>query len=197
MVRRTLILYKTSTGFTKRYAKILAEKLNGSAVDIKNARSVSISLFDTVIFGTRAHAGTIDGLKKFRRIFRLQTGNHFSSAALHSTPDKKHPLCILFVTGAAPETEKDMINRLWEDNLTEEERTALPHFYMPAGLCYEKMNLPDRILMKGLSVMMKRKKDKTAKDMELAQRISASFDISSEKYVYPLLDYISGTSQVK
>ena len=90
-----------------------------------------------------------------------------------------------------------MINRLWEDNLTEEERTALPHFYMPAGLCYEKMNLPDRILMKGLSVMMKRKKDKTAKDMELAQRISASFDISSEKYVYPLLDYISGTSQVK
>ncbi len=46
-------------------------------------------------------------------------------------------------------------------------------------------------MMKGLAAMLKSKKDKTKKDFELEKRISSSFDISSEKYIEPIITYIS------
>lgn len=177
MKRNILIIYKSSTGFTKRYAMLLAKKLEGTAVDFRHIKSISLSDFDMIIFGTRAHAGAIDGLKKLRKILRQYSGAD---------------LDILFVTGAASAAETEVINRLWTDNLTLEELSGLPHFYMPSGLCYEKMSFIDKLMMKGLAFMMKHKKDKTEKDIAFEQQIAGSFDISSDKYIEPLLAYISG-----
>ncbi len=175
---KILIIYKSSTGFTKKYAGLLAEKLDCRAINFKNIRSVSLSSYDMLIFGTRAHAGSIDGLKRFRKILK-QTGSRQLFRAL-------------FVTGAVPAAEKDAIQQLWQNNLTESERTYLPHFYLPAGLCYEKMSFTDRIMMKGLFFMMKRKKDKTAKDLKLEKQIAHSFDISSEEYLKPVIECVLG-----
>lgn len=170
MEKKILIIYKSSTGFTKRYSKLLAKKLSCTAIEFKNIKPVSLSDFDIIIFGTRAHAGSIDGLKKLR---------------------KTCPPDILFVTGAASAAEHDVIDKLWKDNLTEEELSGLPHFYMPAGLCYEKMCFTDKMMMKGLAFMLKKKKDKTEKDIAFERQIAASYDISSEEYVKPIIDYIS------
>lgn len=188
---KIVIIYKSSTGFTEKYARLLAERLGGTAADFKKAGRIALSDFDTVIFGTRAHAGSIDGFTKFRKIFRQKTGTPFllSKTAQHASGIHA-PSCILFVTGAAPETEQDMIQKLWKDNLTEDELACLPHFYMPAGLCYEKMCLIDRIMMKGLSAMIKQKKDKTDREIELERRISASFELFSEEYAESLLNFV-------
>lgn len=35
MAHKTIIIYKSSTGFTEKYARLLAEKLGGTAVDFK------------------------------------------------------------------------------------------------------------------------------------------------------------------
>lgn len=176
MKQKILIIYKSSTGFTKKYAVLLAKRLNCTVVDLKHTKSVSLSDFDTIIFGTRAHAESIDGLKKFRK-----TLHQYGRAGLD----------ILFVTGAASASEKEAIDRLWKNNLTADELAHLPHFYLPAGLCYEKMSFTDKMMMKGLAAMLKSKKDKTEKDIELEQRILNSFDISSEKYIEPIITYIS------
>lgn len=176
MKQKILIIYKSSTGFTKKYAVLLAKRLNCTAVDHKHIKSVSLSDFDTIIFGTRAHAESIDGLKKFRK-------------TLHQYGRTR--LDILFVAGAASASEKEAIDRLWKNNLTADELAHLPHFYLPAGLCYEKMSFTDKMMMKGLAAMLKSKKDKTKKDIELEQRILSSFDISSEKYIEPIITYIS------
>lgn len=176
MKQNILIIYKSSTGFTKRYAVLLAKKLDCTVIDFKHIKSISPSDFDMIIFGTRAHAGSIDGLKKFRKMLRQYSGAD---------------LDILFVTGAASAAETEVIDRLWKDNLTSYELSCLPHFYMPSGLCYEKMSFIDKMMMKGLAAMLKSKKDKTEKDFEFEQRISSSFDISSEEYIEPIITYIS------
>lgn len=176
MKQNILIIYKSSTGFTKRYAMLLAKRLDCTAVDFRHIKSISPSDFDMIIFGTRAHAGSIDGLKMFRRMLRQSSGAN---------------LDILFVTGAASAAETEVIDRLWKDNLTAKELSRLPHFYMPAGLCYEKMSFIDRMMMKGLASMMKHKKDKTEKDIAFERQIAGSFDISSEEYVEPIITYIS------
>jgi menaquinone-dependent protoporphyrinogen oxidase len=54
----TLVLYASLTGNTKAVAEYIAEKTNGVAMDIKNAPN-DLSKYDTVIFGSRVHAGGV------------------------------------------------------------------------------------------------------------------------------------------
>ena len=131
MAHKTIIIYKSSTEFTEKYARLLAEKLGGTAVDFKKAGRIPLSDFDTVIFGTRVHAGSIDEFDKFRKILRKQIRAH-----------AKTPSCILFVTVASPATEQYIIHKFWKDSLTEEELSGLPHFYMPAGLYLDGQSPP-------------------------------------------------------
>jgi len=93
-----------------------------------------------------------------------------------------------------PGTAKETIQQAWENNLSADELKKIPHFYMPGGLCYEKMPLPEKIMMKAFAAVMKRKirnkKDKTAEDMEFERLISTSYDISSKTYIEPLVSFI-------
>lgn len=179
MGKQAIVVYKSSTGFTKKYAQIIADKINCATVDYRLAEAGRLAEYQFVIFGSRAFAGGIDGYKKIRE--------------LH----EKHKIkrLVLFVTGATPDTEKEQIEQFWKQNLTDKELRDIPHFYMPGGLCYEKMTLVDRWMMKGAAAMLKRKMDKTDADIAFEQAITRSYDISSETYAVPLLDYVKGELQ--
>ena len=63
---------------------------------------------------------------------------------------------------------------MWSQNLSAEELEKIPHFYMPAGLCYEKMSFPDKLMMKTAAAFMKRsvkkKQEKTEMDLAVGKR---------------------------
>ena len=61
---------------------------------------------------------------------------------------------------------------------------------MQSGLCYEKMSLADRLMMKVAAVMVRNKKNKTAQDIAFEQAIRSSYDISSIEYIEPLVSYL-------
>lgn len=169
----TIIVYKSATGFTKRYADWLSAALGCEAVSLKETSAARISEYDTVIFGSRIHAGRIDGLDKARKLFAAKKW-------------------ILFVTGGTPAEATTVIDKMWTDNLSPEELKALPHFYMPGGLCYEKMSTPDRLLMKMAAKMMENGEHKDSVEAGFAQALTGSYDILDEKYIKPLVDYIEG-----
>ena len=114
MGKSTLILYKSKTDFTKRYANIIAKETGGTAMDYKEGTPKLLTSFDRIIFGSRMHAGRIDGLSKARSLFQ-KNGIKLSA---------------LFITGAMPNTEVEVIEEMWKNNLTSEELARLPHFYM-------------------------------------------------------------------
>lgn len=174
MEKKVIIIYKSSTGFTKRYAEMIAEEINGTLADFQTVTAETLSGYDTVVFGSRAHAGMIDGYKKAKELFQ------------------KASVCqwILFVTGATPNTEVDVLEEFWKNNLTEEERKKTPHFYMQSGLCYEKMSLLDKGMMKFMVSMMKKKKDKNDYEKGMERSIASSFDISSKEYIMPLVSLL-------
>ncbi len=174
MEKRIIIIYKSSTGFTKKYAEMIAGEINAALADFKTVTAETLSGYDTVVFGSRAHAGRIDGYKKAREIFRKASVGKW----------------ILFVTGATPNTEKDVVEEFWKNNLTEEEMKKIPHFYMQSGLCYEKMSLMDKGMMKFMVMMMKKKKDKNDNEKEMERLIASSFDISSKEYIMPLVSFL-------
>lgn len=169
-----IVVYKSSTGFTKKYAEFIAEEMECALADYKTVTADKLSKYDVVIFGTRAHAGMIDGYQKAKKLFEKSNIGKV----------------ILFVTGAAPNAATDVIEKLWNQNLTADEMAKMPHFYMQSGLCYENMSLVDRMMMKAAAVMIKKKKNKTSEEMGFEQAIKSSFDISSKAYIEPLVSYL-------
>lgn len=180
-MKKTIVVYKSSTGFTKRYAQMIAQETHCAIADFQKLRDGrQLAGYDTVIFGSRAHAGSIDGLKKMRKLFQASGAKRL----------------LLFVTGAMPDTATETIQQFWSQNLTADELLHIPHFYMPGGLCYEKMSRGDRLMMKAAAVMMKRKKHKSAADLEFERAIAHSYDISDRKYMEPLVSFLSNSSAI-
>lgn len=174
-----IVIYKSSTGFTKRYAELVAKEMGCAIEDYRNVSSGMLSKYDIVIFGTRAHAGRADGFQKAKRLFEKSNISKM----------------ILFVTGATPNAAAEIVETFWRQNLSAEEMTKIPHFYMQSGLCYEKMSLPDRLMMKVAAIMIRHKKNKTEQDLGFEEGIKSSFDNSSKEYMEPLISYLRTNAQ--
>ena len=167
---KILLIYKSKTGFTKKYADWICKEINCRLESIKNIKKIDFSQYDLVIYGSRIHAGRIDGLNKIKKL----------------NLDKK---LIIFATGATPK-ETPSITEVWNSNLTEEELKNIKHFYIPAGLNYEKMGFLDKMMMKMASIMLEKKNNKSKEDIGMQNSIKKSYDISSKERIKPLIEYI-------
>jgi len=174
MSGKTIIVYKSSTGFTRRYAQMIAEKTGAQLLDLKETKAIKLRGADTIVFGGRLRAGSIDGLKKARALYEKSGASRF----------------VVFATGAAPNEARETIEETWRKNLNPSELETVPHFYMQAGLCYEKMGFVDRSMMKMLGRMLAARKNKTPQDEALEKMLEKSFDISDESFILPLLEYL-------
>lgn len=175
MNNKTLVCYKSVTGFTKDYAEMIARETGAVLMPLKDVSAETVADYDTVVFGGRLHAGAVDGLKRVKTL----------------TADSERRL-VVFAIGATPATEEQTILKVWADNLTADELGRVPHFYFPGGLRYERMPLHERLMMRAFAAVMKRKvrrkPDKTEADLVFGRMISASYDLSCEEYITPLLD---------
>lgn len=169
---RVLVVYKSVTEFTRQYAQLIAQEANGMTIDLKKVTAETMSDFDTVVFGGRLHAGTIEGLKKAKKLFRKSQSSRF----------------VVYATGAAPQDAREVIEKMWQENLTPAEQREIPHFYFPGGLRYEKMPPLDKMMMKAFAVVMKRQKGKEEGQEEFVATISSSYSLFSEDHITPLLE---------
>ena len=167
-----IIIYKSQTGFTKQYAQWIGEKLQCDAIDYKDIKKVDLNDYEIIIFGSRIHAGIIDGLKQFRSLIK-----------------ESNSRLIVFATGATPNQATEEIGKIPENNALDQ---SIPFFYMQAGLCYEKMGFADKTIMKMLSKMLEKQKNKSSFDEGMKNAISSSYDNSSREYIMPLADYVRG-----
>lgn len=171
---KILVTYKSKTEFTKRYAEVIAQEVNGMLMDFKEVTVEKMSEFDVVVYGGGLYAGMINGYKKAKEMFEKSSAKKF----------------ILFATGGTPNEATKEIEEVWKHNLSAEELESIPHFYMQGGICYEKMSLPDKIIMKMMSKVLNKKKNKDSAEEGFTQAIKSSYDISSKEYAEPLIKYL-------
>lgn len=172
---KTVVIYKSKTSFTRKYAKWIQEAIQCDILDCHNISRSSLLEYDVIIYGSRIHAGKIDGLKKIKALLL----------------DNKNIKLVVFATGGTPIEAEEIINSIWEVSFTEDERHVIPHFYMPAGLNYENMGLGDKLIMKALAKMLENKNDKDLVETGCEQAIGHSYDISSREYITPLLEFLN------
>lgn len=171
---KTVVIYNSQTGFTKRYAKWIAEAAGADCLTLSEAKKKSLSEYETIVFGGWACAGGISKLGWFK-------------SNMDNWPDKK---LIVFCVGGSP-IDSPEIDPALKRNFSESERRKVSVFYCPGGFNYEKMSAPSKLMMKMFVKSLKAKRNKTRDEEEMIKMISSSYDISDKKYVEPILKCIS------
>lgn len=172
---KTIVIYNSQTGFTKKYAQWIAEKSNADCVEYSEAKSMNLDNYNGIVFGGWAVAGSISKLKWFK-------------SNISRWCDKK---LVVFCVGASP-IENPEIELTLPKNFSEEELKVVRWFYCPGGLDYENMPIASKTMMKMFVKALKARKNKTEGDMEQIRMMSSSYDISNVKYIEPIIDYLNG-----
>jgi len=173
---KTLIIYTSQTGFTKRYAQWLAEELKGDLLDLKEAKKKSEDYFkdyDAICYGGWAMAGSIVKAKWF----------------LGKAANWKDKRLAMFCVGGSPCDNPD-IDVILQKALTDEQKKYIKIFYCQGGFNYANMKAPSRIAMKMFVSALKNKKDATEKEKVMAEKMASSYDISDIKYIEPIVSYL-------
>ncbi|MCM1150192.1 MAG: flavodoxin domain-containing protein [Butyricicoccus sp.] len=174
-----LIVYKSETGFTREYAAAAAERLDCCCLPLKDALPLAVPVGGTLVFGGRLHAGRLDGLRNGLKLFRASKAKRL----------------VVFATGATPADAEDTIRGMWESNLGHGLLECVPHFYLPAGLRYDKMGTADRLMMGALKGYLRRKRNKSESDLAMERMISDSFDIYDTEYLEPMLKLLGAGAE--
>ncbi len=168
---KTIVIYNSQTGFTKRYAKWIAEATGADCLELSAAKRKSMEPYDAIVFGGWACAGGISKL-------------HWFKSNIDKWEDKK---LIAFCVGGSP-IENPEIEPALKQNFNDSELKKVNVFYCPGGFNYEKMSAPSKLMMKLFIKTLKAKKDKTEAEQVMINMISTSYDISDKKYIDPILE---------
>lgn len=167
---KTVVIYNSQTGFTRRYAEWIAEAAGADCFALTEAKKKSMDEYDAIIFGGWACAGGISKLSWFKGNIDKWSGKKL----------------IAFCVGGSP-TENPEIETALRQNFNAEEWEKVNVFYCPGGFNYEKMSAASKLMMKMFVKTLKAKKNKTEEEEVMVKMIASSYDISDKKYIEPIL----------
>lgn len=168
---KTVVIYNSQTGFTKRYAEWIAEATGADCFALADAKKKNMDDYEAIVFGGWACAGGISKLSWFKGNIDKWNGKKL----------------IAFCVGGSP-IENPEIDEALKKNFTDSEREKVSVFYCPGGFNYDKMSATSKLMMKMFIKALKAKKDKTEEDEIMIKMISSSYDISDKKYIEPILE---------
>lgn len=171
---KAVVIYKSSTGYTKKYAEWIGQELSADIFDVSKVRSSMLDNYDVIIYGGSLHAVGISGLK-------FITGN------LEKLHNKK---VVVFATGASPSRE-ETINEIRDRNFTTEQQKYIKFFYLRGGFDYSRLKSSDKVLMTLLRLKLERKKKLTADEKGMLAIYNKPVDYTRRENIDLILDYVN------
>jgi len=172
---KTVVIYKSKTGFTKKYAEWIAEKLSADIVNVSEVTTNMLTAYDTVIYGGGLYIIGINGVK-------------FITQNIDNLKDKK---VVVFATGATPSRE-EAISEVRDKNFTFEQQKHIQFFYLRGGFDYSKLKPFDKVLMILLKwkMKMKREKELTPDERGMLASYDKPVDFTRKKNIDEIIAYV-------
>ncbi|MBP5452171.1 MAG: hypothetical protein J6Y16_08050 [Treponema sp.] len=171
---KTLVVYTSQTGFTKRYAEWVAEKSKADIFNLKDVQKKDLAFFeayDAIVYGGWCMAG------------KVVKANWF----LEKASGLKNKKLAIIAVGASPNDNPE-VNVAMNNLLTEEQKQYIKVFYCQGGINYDKMKLPSKLAMKMFANSLKKSKD--PKQREQGEFIDHSYDVSDIKFIEPIIAFL-------
>lgn len=166
---KTLVLYESHTGYTRRYAQWISEAFRADILPLKEATSALLRDADLVIFGGSIRGSIISGQDRMKKLAK-KAG---SKAVLY------------FGVGLRPDSPRTR-SLLRRNNFGSE--STVPLFYFQGGLDRDSLVSGDRTMLTIYQAMLKRRRSIHPEDAELLQIMRCSSDYSGKEQIRPLLE---------
>lgn len=173
---RTVVIYKSKTGFTKKYAEWIAEELSADLYHVSNVDTTMLTVYDTVIYGGGLYAVGINGVKLI----------------VHNLDKLKDKKVVVFATGLSPLRE-EVLSEVKDRNFTSEQQKFIRFFYLRGGFNYQKLNFLDRILMTlmktSIKWKVKRKRTLTPDERGMLEVFDKPADFTKRNKIDEIIRY--------
>lgn len=171
---RTVVIYKSKTGFTKKYAEWIAEELSADIFNVSKAKASTLTNYDTIIYGGSLHASSINGIK-----FIIQNMNKIK--------DKK---VVVFATGASVVRE-DVINEVANKNFTMDAQKYIKFFYLRGGFNYSKLSPFDKMMISLFRWILKRKQELSSGEKGMLALFDKPVDYTMKENINEIITYVN------
>lgn len=172
---KTIIIYKSKSGYTQTYAQWIAEELN---CDVKSAEEVSkeqLQQYDVIVYGGGLYAMGINGVSLIKKNYEAL----------------KNKKIIVWATGSNPGRHEEL-KSVWKHNFTDEELNMIKMFYLRGGFDYKLLKTRDKILMSMLKISLKAKKQRTEDEQGLLDAYNIPEYHCDKKNIKELVEYVRG-----
>lgn len=182
-MNKTVVIFESKYGFTKRYARWLSESLSCPLFEKKAFQTEDFAKYDTVIFGGGLYAGGVSGIRLLIRNRSVLSGKQV----------------ILFTVGLADPADPDNLSHIRQSLskvLPGEMMDSIKTFHLRGGICYSELNLLHKTMMGMLRRMLLKKApaDLGSEDRLLLDTYGKSIDFTDRRMLDPLIDHVKKKS---
>jgi menaquinone-dependent protoporphyrinogen IX oxidase len=170
---KSIVVYKSLSGFTEKYAVWIAEELEADLGDVRDVSLDRLLKCDVIVFGGSLHAVGINGVDFIK--------NNLSKLS--------HKKIVVFAVGASP-PRADILEEVKNKNFSAEEQKNIRFFYLRGGFDYSKLDFTNKLLMNLLKVRLALKRNKTSDEKEMQAAYSNPVDFTKKEKIKPLVEYV-------
>jgi flavodoxin len=176
----TLVIYRSVSGFTKRYAEWIAEELSATLLPQPQADIDTMKQHDLIIYGGPLHAVGITGVDLIKK-------------NLNALPGVR---VLVFAVGASPPKE-GLLEELFSNNFGESQRERIKLFYLRGGFDFNKLNLPNRLVMRAMKWKIKTTPaaERSADETGMLQAFDNPVDFTARENIEPLVSWAKALQQ--
>ncbi len=179
-MNKIVVVYESKYGYTRRYAKWIAEELSCPIFERKKFRPKNFSQYDVIIYGGGLYAGGISGI-------RLLADN---PAALSGRK------LILFTCGLSDTDNPDNIAKIRSSlagSLPKELTEQVHCFHLRGGIDYLRLSFVHRSMMAMLCKMLRKKGEDAIsdEDRQILKTYGKQLDFTERESIRPLVEYAS------
>lgn len=178
-MKKTIVIYESRYGFTKRYAEWISEALACPLAERKSFRPKDFARYDIILYGGGLYAGGVSGIRLIAKNRRLLSGKKV----------------VLFTCGVADPNNPDNVSHIRESlsrALTKEWMASIEIFHLRGGIDYGRLHFVHRAMMSMLRRMLLKKPDsqRSSEDRQLLASYGKMTDFTDRKSIRPLTGYI-------
>lgn len=161
---KRIVVYKSSTGFTAKYANWTAEELGCKAIELGKVKKNELANYDEVIYGGWIMANMVCGYNKIKELNLKKV--------------------IVFGVGMTVPSE-EVVDKFAEQNKISKEN----FFYFEGGYNPKKVGFFKKMMMNMIKKSIEKKEEKTAEDLHMLETFKGA-DNTNKEAIKPLIDSI-------
>jgi menaquinone-dependent protoporphyrinogen IX oxidase len=169
-----VIVYRSISGFTKKYAEWIAQELQADLFDQKTFNPKKLADYAVVVFGGSLHTVGING----------------SNLIKDNLPLLQSKQLVVFAVGASPPHEgivEEIVTRNFPNP-----PLNFKLFYLRGGFNYGKLDRQNKLLMSLMKAKLKTKKEKTTDEEGMLAAYDAPLDCTKKENVAEIVAYVKG-----